>query len=90
MKPNKDQMGAAVAAAEQLRDKGVDKHHLGRSLLYLQRRNKLLEQLLEHIELYLQFGLPEEEHAKLKKLLEEIRRQEHREGGVMNSDLGLS
>ncbi|MEJ1402385.1 MAG: hypothetical protein RPU73_00690, partial [Candidatus Sedimenticola sp. (ex Thyasira tokunagai)] len=90
VKPDKNQLDDALKTAEELRDLGVDRHHLGRSLLYMQRRNKLLEELLDHVELYLQFGLPVDEHAKLEKLLERIRYLEHRESGEDESSIGLS
>ncbi len=89
MKPTVNQIDAALVAAEELRDLGVDKDHLGESLLYLHRRNVLLEELLTHVELYLRFGQPEEEHAKLNRLLDKIRYQSQRESGEEAERMGL-
>ena len=50
---------------------------------------QLLESLLEHVELFLKFGLPPEEHAKLVKLLEQIEEMEHVETGSEEERLGL-
>ncbi|MEE9357806.1 hypothetical protein [Candidatus Vondammii sp. HM_W22] len=66
-----------------------DSHHLADSLLYLHQRDQLLEKLLKRVELFIQFGLPEDEHARPVRLLDEIRRKETRKPSVEVCLVGL-
>lgn len=90
MKPTTDELEMALDVAERMRDADIDSYYLAKSLLYLDQRNQLLEKVLEHVELFIQFGLPEDEHARLVLLLEEIRKKETHESGVETSDMGLA
>ncbi len=90
MKPNSDQLKAALEAAEGMRESGNDPDFLAKSLLYLHQRNEDLEKILEHAERYLQFGLPTEEHAQLKLLLEAAKIRELRSMGKDPEEIGLS
>lgn len=90
MKPTTVELDMALDAAERMRGADIDPHHLAKSLLYLHQRDQLLEKLLVRVELFIKFGLPEDEHARLVRLLEEIRRKETRESGVEMSDVGLA
>ncbi len=90
MKPNSDQLKAALEAAERLRESGDDPDFLAKSLLYLYQRNEDLEKVLEHVERYLQFGLPTEEHAQLELLLEAAKIRELRSTGEDPEEIGLS
>lgn len=73
MKPNANELNTALNEATRMRDAGEDPHFLAKSLIYLQRRNSELEIVLDHLEKYLQFGLPVEEHSALVKLVDAIR-----------------
>ncbi len=87
MKPDKYELKKALDEAERIRDTDEDSHCLGKSLLYLNRRNVELEQVFEHVEKYLKFGLPVEEHSALVKLVDEIR--EHTETTDDSKGFGL-
>ena len=85
MKPSDEELQEALAEVERMRVAGEeDPHHLVKCFLYLYRRDQVLEKVLEHAELYLRFGQPEDEHARLRKLLdaiiEERRREKEEEG----------
>jgi hypothetical protein len=77
MKPDENELKLALDEAERIRGTDEDGHCLGKSLLYLYQRNRELEQVFKHVEKYLKFGLPVEEHSALVKLVDEIR--EHTE-----------
>ena len=89
MKPTVDEMETALDAARRMRSADVDPHHVARCLLYLQDRDLLLEELLIRVERYLQFGMPSEEHAKMRRLINKIRELEVRESGGNELDYGL-
>jgi hypothetical protein len=73
MKPSEDELRTALDEAERVRDANEDSRYLGKCLLYLNQRNMELEQVLDHVEKYLKFGLPVEEHSALVRLVDEIR-----------------
>jgi hypothetical protein len=89
MKPTVDQLKAALAEAKRMRAEGDDPDSLAQSVLYLHQRDAMLERILLHLERFLQFGLPEEEHAKLVRLIEEAKAQEQAEKGDRSGDFGL-
>ncbi|MES9962114.1 MAG: hypothetical protein ABW116_01095 [Candidatus Sedimenticola sp. 20ELBAFRAG] len=89
MKPTVEEMETALEAARRMRDADVDAHHIARCLIYLQDRNVLLEEMLTRVERFLQFGLPEEEHSKIQRLVNKMREMERRESGVDELDYGL-
>lgn len=89
MKPTPDQLKIALNKVELMRAKGDDPEFLAQSLSYLYRRDQVLERILEHLERFLKFGLPEEEHAKLIRLVDEAREQERMEKGNDQGDFGL-
>jgi len=89
MKPTDDELTAALQRAEAMREQGDDPEHLAKSLLYLARRDELLEEILQHLELFLGFGFPEEEHARLVLLVDQARRQALVEQGETPDGLGL-
>lgn len=89
MKPTKEELHAALAEAEQIRERGEDPHFLAKSLLYLYQRNADLEPIFAHLELYLEFGLPVEEHARLEKLIEAARLRELLAIGEESEKFGL-
>ncbi len=79
MKPSKDELKMAVDEAERIKDADEDSHFLGKSLLYLDKRNRELEEVFVHVEKYLNFGLPIEEHTALVKLIRNIRERSDEE-----------
>ncbi len=76
MKPNEDEFRIALDEAERIREADTDPHSMAQCLLYLYQRNNDLEQILEHLEKYLRFGLPVEEHSALIRLVDGIRERE--------------
>ncbi|MCP3671143.1 MAG: hypothetical protein GY814_12065 [Gammaproteobacteria bacterium] len=73
MKPIKDEFRIALDEAERIRDADEDLNHIAKCLLYLHQRNGDLEQILAHLEKYLRFGLPVEEHSVLIRLVDGIK-----------------
>jgi len=89
MKPTPEELRNALQKAERMRDQGDDPDFLAKTLLYLRRRDETLEKVLEHLELFLRFGLPVEEHVKLVRLVEEAQAQQRMERGEEVDNLGL-
>ncbi|WP_051301778.1 hypothetical protein [Sedimenticola selenatireducens] len=89
MKPTTEQLSNALQTAERMREQGEDPDFLAKTLLYLHRRDETLEKVLEHLELFLRFGLPVEEHMKLVRLVEEAKAQQRMEQGEGADKLGL-
>jgi hypothetical protein len=89
VKPTREELHAALAEAEQAREREEDPHFLAKSLLYLYQRNEDLEKILAHLERYLEFGLPVEEHARLEKLLEAAKLRESLAIGEESGKFGL-
>jgi hypothetical protein len=76
MKPDENEFRMALDEAERIREADTDTHSLAKCLLYLHQRNMDLEPVLEHLEKFLRFGLPVEEHSALVRLVEAIRERE--------------
>ncbi len=76
MKPSEDEIRIALDEAERTRDADEDSHHMAKCLLYLHQRNGDLEPILDHLEKYLRFGQPVEEHSALIRLVEGIRERD--------------
>jgi len=89
MKPTAEQLRHALQMAERMREQGDDPDFLARALLYLHRRDEILEKVLGHLELFLRFGLPVDEHMKLVRLVEEAKAQQRMEQGEDADKLGL-
>ncbi len=67
-----EEMKQVTALAEAMREKGKDKYKLGYALLYLQDRNKLLEEVRKRAEYFVRFGMGEKELSNLRLALEKI------------------
>jgi hypothetical protein len=67
-----EEMKKVTVLAEAMREKGKDKYKLGYALLYLQDRNKLLEEVRKRAEYYVRFGMGEKELSNLRLALEKI------------------
>lgn len=71
-KPTQNELSKAIQAAAALRESGTDDKHLGKCLLNLNYRNKLLEKVLEHAELYVHGGSDPHEHTLLLKAIQDV------------------
>jgi len=89
VKPSNAELKEALSEAEKIRITGDDPHHLGKCLAFLHRRNVMLEEVAEHAERFLHFGLQEDEHAQLRRLLDHLRRETQRESGLRSEEFGL-
>jgi len=89
MKPSDAELKEALSEAEKIRLAGDDPCHLSKCLLFLHRRNVMLEEIVEHAERFLHFGLQEDEHARLRRLLDHLRRETQRELDQNPGQFGL-
>jgi hypothetical protein len=89
MKPSSEQMKHALEVAEGMRDRDDDPDSLSRTLLYLQHRTEVLEQVHNAANEYMHFGQEERQHARLLRALESVRDFEIRESHQDKQDLGL-
>ena len=69
IKPTDEVLAQAVEAAELMREHTDDEYGVAHSLLYLHQRNKQLEAIVSLVDRYLNFGTPENEHARLMCML---------------------
>jgi hypothetical protein len=76
VRPDKRQIEDALAAADRMRELGVDPHGLALSLHYLAERCAGLESLLELVDRYLRFGMPDNELTRLRVVVDRLREQE--------------
>jgi hypothetical protein len=89
MKPSLEQMQHALEVAVGMREKEEDPDYLSRTLLYLQHRIEVLEQVHGAANEYMHFGQEERQHARLQRALEAVRNFEIRESNQDKQDLGL-
>ncbi|MCP3664121.1 MAG: hypothetical protein GY696_16795 [Gammaproteobacteria bacterium] len=89
MKPTEEELLLALELAEDMHERDHDSQHIAQTLLYLHQRNQELEKILEHVDRFLRFGMPTEEHAKLVNLVNKIREQEREESGEDIGQMGL-
>jgi hypothetical protein len=66
-------MDKVLRLAEAMRVQGKDKYRLGQALLYLEERNRMLEDLFHKAEKYLKFGMGEHELTELRLAVEKVR-----------------
>ncbi len=71
-KPSREEMEQAIHLAEAMREKGKDQYKLGYVLLYLEERNRILEDLRKKAEYYVRFGMGEQELRNLRVALEKL------------------
>jgi hypothetical protein len=69
-KPDPDELQDAMSYAAHLRLNDEDAHHVAKTLLYIDYRNKLLEEVLANTRNFLQSGLSAHEHTLLLKSIE--------------------
>lgn len=87
--PTRQEMDTALAEAERLRDQEIDVSHLGKCLLYLSRRDEVLERLLTAVEHYLNSGHAQLEHGRLIQAVDAARHQMWQESRNETPDFGL-
>lgn len=81
MKPTDQAFNQALEVAEMMRERSDDSSHIAHCLLYLHQRNKRLEEIVALVNRYLKFGQPEDEHARLILLLEQLEEIDQHEAG---------
>jgi len=89
MKPSTEQMQHALEVAASMRDRDEDPDYLSMTLLYLQHRLEVLEQVHTAANEYMHFGQEERQHARLHRALESVRDFEIQESNQEKQDLGL-
>ncbi|HEY5789712.1 MAG TPA: hypothetical protein VIX81_03755, partial [Gammaproteobacteria bacterium] len=67
-----------------------DPDHLGQVFFFLNRRNRLLEDLYRHAKLYVQFGMDEQEHQLMIKAVDRLREDDTMQSGGGREDPGLA
>jgi hypothetical protein len=72
-RPDVEQLGIALAAAEAMREEGNDPRHIARALSCLYRRNQALEELLQLADRYLRFGMSEHELSEMRRSVDRLR-----------------
>jgi hypothetical protein len=82
-RPTKQELETALAEAERMRDLDEDPQHIAKCLLYMGRRNEVLERLLVSVEHYLHSGHGQHEQARMIKALDaaldQMRQETHGE-----------
>ncbi len=71
--PTPQQLREAVAVAWARREAGADGDYLGWAVEALHQRCADLEQLLVLVDRYLRFGMPEQELAQMRRLVDRLR-----------------
>lgn len=70
--PTPQELQHALETAAKMREQGEDPDYLAKSLLNLNYRYGLMEQVLKHAKLYLFSGESPQEHALLVKAIEKL------------------
>jgi len=88
-RPSQEAIQLALAQARSMLGGGPAANATGRYLLYLERRNRELEPIVELLDHYLNFGEPETEHARLVKMLQRLHEEERHEQVDPAGEFGL-
>ena len=70
--PTPAQLEAALEAARNMLEMGLDPHHLGRLALYLYERNQLLERFVRDADRYFRFGQDDGDRRSLMRQIERL------------------
>lgn len=70
--PTETQVQAALEAAQQMREMGIDPHHLGHVALYLHERNQTLERFVRDVDRYFRFGQDDGDRRALIRRIEKL------------------
>lgn len=87
MAMRQEQLERALELARKMQKAGTDPAGLAEVLLQLYQQNRELQEVFDLTERYLAFGMPQEEHGRLSRLIEQIR--ERRRGTSDELDYGL-
>lgn len=79
-KPSQDELNQALDLARAMREKDKDKYNLGHVLLYLEERNKLLEDVRVKADYYLRFGMGTRELTALRRAVDQMHELDVTEG----------
>ncbi len=88
-KPTEEELKEALATAGEMRESGNDPHHIAKALLNMNYRVQKLEHVLFAAEMYMHSGMAVQEHQKLKKAIEEARREVERTSYTEREQFGL-
>lgn len=86
-KPSEDEFKRALAKAAEMRERGDDSDFVAKSLLSLNYRYELWQQVIGAVKLYLHSGNGATEHAHLVKAIEKA---EQAESGDQSTPFGLT
>ena len=75
-KLTEEEMAKALELATAMHEKDQDKYSLGYALLYLQERNKLLEDMRRKADYFVRFGMGQKELTDLRVALEKLHEME--------------
>ncbi len=89
-KPSTEEYLAALGTAEMLHVEARDPRFLGKTLLYLEQRNRLLESVFRLADRFLLTGQDEQIHAQLLKSIHAAKRAEEHASGETHDALPLS
>jgi len=89
MRPTREQLKMAMEAADRMRRRDVDPHHVASALRYLGERNSALEELLVRADRFIRFGMPEHELSEMRRLVAQLRESAIREEAANGEDKSL-
>jgi hypothetical protein len=78
-KPDKETLSRVLQLAHSMRDSDRDRYDLARVLLYLEERNRALEDVLQRAEYYVRFGMGDHELTELRQVIQKLREEEQRQ-----------
>mgnify|MGYP006909110816 CR=1 FL=1 len=87
--PTEAELHEALAEAARMREQGEDRHHVAKTLLNLEYRNRHLERVLQAAEQFLLSGMAVQEHERLERAIEAARTAARRTGAAEDSRFGL-
>ncbi|NCF09703.1 MAG: hypothetical protein GWP66_03375 [Gammaproteobacteria bacterium] len=88
MKPTEEELAAAFAVANKMREEG-DPDHVHKVLAYLLYRTEILENLTTHAVRYVKFGMDEHEHSLMIKAVDRLREFDTHQSGEESEEMGL-
>ncbi len=87
--PTLEELNEALTEAARMREQGDDPHHVGKALLNLHYRTRLLEDVLHAAERFLHSGMAAQEHQQLQRAIERVRSAVDRTAAVERDQFGL-
>lgn len=80
-KPTEEELSKALEEVSRMREQGDDPHFVAKSFLNIYYRFKLLEKVLQAVDMYMRSGQAVHEHSVLVKTIEEYHAKEKRSAG---------